>query len=578
MRRNLAYAAIAFTVVVAPVGLMVAALSTGVAEAAGCQPTITSVTALTGALAGPGRYVIIGNCFGTATPWTAADRSYLRISDLGLNGALPNSIWNACWTGDPATDGVTCNVTEWIPNRIVVNGFTGAYGQGYVVTSGEHLAFQVWNAQTGTGPAVFTIEYRTTSTSPVDAGGTVVFPSHHNPKSSTIAHTLASPSSAFSDVSSDVVNATIAVGAALFITFPANLFNQTFEENYADIRAWWRRRFGWLFGNRARSTDAVASNDETGTRWRRLAIVVAGGAILGGFLDPAFGVNVRSVITVLALAAAISIGIAVPAVVAVAYHRAHHGDTRLNVRALPAGLAIAAACVFVSRISGFEPGYLYGVVAGVALGRALAKREQAHLVALSTLAVIAVSVIAWIGWAAINPTAQSSGASDALIWLDDALAATFVAGLVGSVIGMMPIRFLPGHVLKSWHTGAWAAVFCVSLFGLVQVLLRPHATTEGPSHAPLVTTILLFVAFAVGTIAFRWHFVQKRLRAEASDSADLPWQKTLHFVLGTEAKGAVQLAATTDGVSIVDLTDEATVPAQRSPRARAPRKSTAERR
>src|SRR5262249_44597366 len=151
---------------------------------------------------------------------------------------------------------------------------------------------------------------------------------------------------------------------------------------------------------------------------------------------------------------------------------------------------------------------LYGVVAGVAFGRALAKREQAHLVALSTLAVIAVSVLAWFAWAAVNPSAQSSGASDALIWLDDALAATFVAGLVGSVIGMMPIRFLPGHVLKSGPTGVWAAVSTVPLFGLVQVLLRPHATSEGPSHTPLVTTILLFVAFGAATVAFRWHFVR----------------------------------------------------------------------
>ena len=31
------------------------------------------------------------------------------------------------------------------------------------------------------------------------------------------------------------------MGLALFLTFPANLFNSTFEENYSDIVAWWRK-------------------------------------------------------------------------------------------------------------------------------------------------------------------------------------------------------------------------------------------------------------------------------------------------------------------------------------------------
>jgi len=35
------------------------------------------------------------------------------------------------------------------------------------------------------------------------------------------------------------------------------------------------------------------------------------------------------------------------------------------------------------------------------------------------------------------------------------------------------------------------------LFVLVQVLLRPHSTSKGPSHAPLVTTILLFVPVTI---------------------------------------------------------------------------------
>jgi len=81
---------------------------------------------------------------------------------------------------------------------------------------------------------------------------------------------------------------------------------------------------------------------------------------------------------------------------------------------------------------------------------------------------------------------------------------------VGTVITLFPLRFLPGHKLQAWHKGAWTLTFGVSLFVLVQVLLRPHSTSSGPSHAPLVTTVLLFVAFGVGSLAFREHFARKR--------------------------------------------------------------------
>ena len=56
-----------------------------------------------------------------------------------------------------------------------------------------------------------------------------------------------------------------------------------------------------------------------------------------------------------------------------------------------------------------------------------------------------------------------------------------------------------------------AAVNGVRL-SLVQVLLRPNATELGPSHAPLITTIVLFALFAGGSLWFRQHFVDKRRR------------------------------------------------------------------
>jgi glucan phosphoethanolaminetransferase (alkaline phosphatase superfamily) len=77
------------------------------------------------------------------------------------------------------------------------------------------------------------------------------------------------------------------------------------------------------------------------------------------------------------------------------------------------------------------------------------------------------------------------------------------------VISLFPLRFLPGHKLHSWHKGAWLATFSLTLFVLVQVLLRPHSSSSGGSHAPLITTLALFVLFGASSVVFRQHFAKK---------------------------------------------------------------------
>jgi hypothetical protein len=90
---------------------------------------------------------ITGNCFGTGNISSAADTAYFRISDLTTG-------WNACWTNDPGTDSVTCNLSSWTAQEITFSGYAGDYGAGsWAVANGDRLKIQVWNPQSGKGPA-----------------------------------------------------------------------------------------------------------------------------------------------------------------------------------------------------------------------------------------------------------------------------------------------------------------------------------------------------------------------------------------------------------------------------------------
>jgi hypothetical protein len=100
--------------------------------------------------------------------------------------------------------------------------------------------------------------------------------------------------------------------------------------------------------------------------------------------------------------------------------------------------------------------------------------------------------------------------------VDDFLGLMFVGGLVGTVIGLVPLEFLPGWALRQWHRGVWAALFALASSGVVDLLLLNHHRQHASSRSSIVTTVVLFVLFAGGSVVFREHFI--RMRRAATDA------------------------------------------------------------
>jgi len=93
---------------------------------------------------------ISGSGFGSRPPYTG-DSDYIRVSDVTKS-------WNAGSMKDPGTDKVTLYVTTWTDTAIVIGGFAGSYGsERNSIDAGDQLEFQVWNAQSGSGPSVFSV-------------------------------------------------------------------------------------------------------------------------------------------------------------------------------------------------------------------------------------------------------------------------------------------------------------------------------------------------------------------------------------------------------------------------------------
>jgi hypothetical protein len=329
---------------------------------------------------------------------------------------------------------------------------------------------------------------------------------------STIASALPNPSQAFPSVAVVAAALVIAAGGTLFITFPAQLFNLTFQENYAEILGWWRRSVRWVTGIAKRKP---ASHEEpNGTERHRagthplvFGLVMVAGAALGALLDPRFGLNWTTTQTVVAVVLSIAFGVTLGAAVAARYHRRSKQKVPHHLHALPLGLLVAALCVAVSRLSDFQPGYLYGVVCGVVFEREMNEREEGQLAAMSTASVVAISVLAYFIRVPVESGAATPSAFFGLVVLDDLLSSIVVGGLVGSTIALLPLRFLPGASIKKWNRAVWAGLFGAVAFLLVTIVIR--GAGAGASHSGVAVTVTLFAVFAGGSVAFREYFAHR---------------------------------------------------------------------
>jgi hypothetical protein len=303
-------------------------------------------------------------------------------------------------------------------------------------------------------------------------------------------------------------NALLALLLVLLMPFPGELFNRTLDEHYDEVTGWFSRL---LPGGRS----GRSSERRTRVRgsWWTLGLVLVAGTLLAGLLDPGFGWN-RSTGALLVGAGLGLIGVmAVGLGVSAWFVRRRASGVALSVRALPGALVVTAACVVLSRVVGFEPGYLYGVLAGLVVGGALSAVDEGKQAALASAVTALVAVAAWLGWSWLQPS-LGSDPSFGLTVVDTALATLFVAGLEGLVFGLVPMRFLAGAQVLKWSKLVWGLLFGAGVFFFLQLLAHP-GSGYGPtdSAVPFLTAAALFAGFGLVSVGF-WGWFRLRDRRQ----------------------------------------------------------------
>lgn len=299
----------------------------------------------------------------------------------------------------------------------------------------------------------------------------------------------------------------MAVILVLLLAFPTQLLNAAVETGSERI-AHWGEKFAKTAGGAGSRWGAFLSRVTSLTGWRAAAIGIAAAAIIASFVDPGFGLNAASIRTFVSILVSIAIQILAGWLLLIWVVRRTHPTATAEFEFRPLTLLIVVAAVILTRITGFEPGIIFGLVAGVGFGALLATAERARVALIGLALAFALSVLAWLGYSLLNVI---DGGGPVVVFVSETLSSLAIAGISALPIALVPIGGMTGRIIWNWNRWVWMGAYAVGLFGFFLILMpMPFSWEEVPLSLPVWTG--LFVAYAVGAVIV-WALIVR------------PWQK-----------------------------------------------------
>lgn len=299
--------------------------------------------------------------------------------------------------------------------------------------------------------------------------------------------------------------AALAIILLLIVGYPAQLLNSTISNNYDRILS----RLDPLTRRLKR---------RRGERWhpsRKLVITVGVtvAAVISAFVDPGFGFNLASLRLLVSVALSFLVDSLCAWLLISAIVRRANASARPLVDFRTGSLVIVVAAVLFSRLTGFEPGMVFGAVVGLTLGITLTKAGTARLTGIGLGYAAAVSTFAWLAFSILTPAFGTNPGFFGVFVLET-LSSAAVAGFASLPIVLLPMAVLDGGKLFAWSRIGWAVAYVFGLFVFLLILL-PLPSSWGTVATPFAAWLGLYIGFAVFAIGFWSYFRIVRKRPSA---------------------------------------------------------------
>lgn len=391
--------------------------------------------------------------------------------------------------------------------------------------------------QSDTSPLVVPIRNAAPGTWKVYARG-LAAPSPNSPfllmliprRGTNLLNGIPTPLQASRDASVLLGNLGLAVAMAVLYALGAWLFRDTLVERKES------RALAAVGGTAARVGGALGALFAP-TTWKlpplvrrlavalELAVFLALTALVASFLDPHFTPsNARGVGIFAGMLVAFALITLVYALAQSATARAFGLTGVFQIR--PGYLVVVAACVLVSRLLDFVPGYLFGLAAGFVVLGALegARRRDGMLALVALLAPLAVGLICWaltiptdlalrnVAQGQVNATV-SGGLTTVLGAAQAALLLVFLVALWQTFFELFPIAGLRGWTLFTRSPVVWFVLMVGAAFLTVHLMVNPSATAlEMPENRALILLVVVLAVYSAAAVGTWLLFNAPRLR------------------------------------------------------------------
>ncbi|WEK14227.1 MAG: hypothetical protein P0Y48_03165 [Candidatus Microbacterium phytovorans] len=281
-----------------------------------------------------------------------------------------------------------------------------------------------------------------------------------DPAAPSVLSALVPPTEVVVSPASLLTTALLTVILVLLVAFPSGLLNRAVEAG-ADRLVAWRR-------TRAPHDGAAEKTPRWRTSWWWAASGVLAASVVSAFVDPQFGFNPGSARVVLSLLVSFAVDIVLGWVLVIWVMSRFHPGVGHDYSFRPASLLVVVAAVIFTRVTGFEPGIVFGLVAGVAF----ASLPGAAAKARSTLVTMGFAFVAsLIAWVLYGLTVPGIGDSVPATLIAETLAGITVGGISSLPLALLPIGGLPGRGLWVWRRGVWAGCYATGLLAFFVILL-----------------------------------------------------------------------------------------------------------
>ncbi|HEY1532299.1 MAG TPA: hypothetical protein VGF80_15880 [Galbitalea sp.] len=286
--------------------------------------------------------------------------------------------------------------------------------------------------------------------------------------------------------------AAITVVLVLLVAFPTHLFNTATEHGADRAREWWAKR------RRARVEKTANARPVEYRGWPLAAGGVLLASLISSFVDPSFGFNAASVRVFLSILASFLLDAVAGWFLLIYLVRRTNREATATFRFSPASLLVVVAAVLFTRLTGFAPGIIFGLVAGVAFGAVLATAEKARVALVGLGYSFAVAVIGWVGYSILNGTAGAHP-SAGIVFLQETLSSMAIGGIAALPIALIPLRGLTGYDVFAWSRWIWGGAYAVGLIGFFVVLMPLPFSWTGV-HINLVVWVGVYLAYALAAV------------------------------------------------------------------------------